>query len=87
MSNILDMDVFSLRRLIENIELNFIGENYFLIASPYIDITKTERIDTFISHFEKSPSFKTFEKITEKKGEWKGTNWSRVIRVFKVELK
>lgn len=87
MSNILDMDVFSLRRLIENIELNFIGENYFLIASPYIDISKTERIDTFISHFEKSPSFKILEKITEKKGEWRGTNWSRVIRVFKVEIK
>lgn len=86
MSNILDMDVFSLRRLIGNIELNFKGENYFLIASPYIDISKTERIDTFISHFEKSPSFEILEKITEKKSEWQGTNWSRVIRVFKADI-
>lgn len=86
MSNILDMDVFSLKKLIENIELHFTGENYFLIASPYIDISRTERIDAFVSHFESSPSFKILEKVTEKKGEWRGTNWSRVIRVFKVDL-
>jgi hypothetical protein len=86
MSNILDMDVFSLRKLIENIEDNFKGENYFLIGSPYIDISRTERIDTFVSHFEKYLSFDFLKKITEKKGQWIGTNWSRVIRVFKVDI-
>jgi hypothetical protein len=39
-----------------------------------------------MSHFENSTSFKLFERITEKKGEWNGTNWSRTIRVFKTEL-
>jgi hypothetical protein len=87
MSNVLDMELFSLTTLIKNIEENFNGINYFLISSPYIDVTRTQRLDTFMSHFENSSSFKLFERITEKKGEWSGTNWSRTIRVFKTELK
>ena len=86
MSNVLDMELFSLTTLIKNIQENFNGINYFLISSPYIDVTRTQRLDTFMSHFENLSSFKLFERITEKKGEWNGTNWSRTIRVFKTEL-
>jgi hypothetical protein len=68
MSNVLDMELFSLTNLIKNIQENFNGINYFLISSPYIDVTRTQRLDTFMSHFENSTSFKLFERITEKKG-------------------
>ncbi len=62
------MELFSLTNLIKNIQENFNGINYFLISSPYIDVTRTQRLDTFMSHFENSTSFKLFERITEKKG-------------------
>lgn len=82
MSNVLDMELFSLSKLIDNIQENFKGLNYFLISSPCIDISRTQRLDTFVSHFEKSNPFKLLKSVTEKKGQWQGTNWSRVIRVF-----
>jgi hypothetical protein len=41
---------------------------------------------TRVSHFEKHPSFKLHLSITERKGAWIGTNWSRVLRVFEVEI-
>lgn len=85
-SNVLDMDLFSLEHLITQCENNCKGLNYFVVSSPYIDSTRTERIDTFISHFRKYSSFEMINKITEKKGQWRSTNWSRVIRVFKVEI-
>ena len=86
MSNVLDMELFELSKMIGNIQENFIGLNYFLVSSPCIDISRTQRLDTFMSHFENFNSFKLLESITEKKGQWLGTNWSRAIRVFKTEL-
>lgn len=86
MSNILDIEMYSLIKLIRTIESNFEGRNYFVITSPYIDYTRTKRIETFVSHFHKYPSFKLILNITEKKGDWVGTHWSRVLRVFEVEF-
>ena len=86
MSNVLDMEMFSLMKFISTIESNFTGLNYFIITSPYIDYARTERIEAFVSHFEKYSSFKLHLSITERKGAWIGTNWSRVLRVFEVEI-
>lgn len=85
-SNIIDIDFFSLHQLLEKIETNFKGINYFVCVSPYITDTKTNRIDNFVSHFNK---FETtnIKKIDNQKGEWKGNGeWTRVVRIFKTTI-
>ena len=81
-SNILDMDVFSLSKLIELIKNNFPGENYFLCVSPYITDLKTARIDSFVNAFSDNTDFEELYKVNNKNGEWIN-NWTRVVRVFK----
>lgn len=86
-SNIIDIDFFSLHQLLEKIETNFKGINYFVCVSPYITDTKTNRIDNFVSHFNKFDTT-NIKKIDNKKGEWKGKgDWSRVVRIFKTTIK
>lgn len=85
-SNIIDIDFFSLNQLLEKIESNFKGVNYFVCVSPYITDTKTNRIDNFVSHFNK---FETtnIKRIDNQKGEWKGNgDWTRVVRIFKTKI-
>ena len=84
-SNVLDMDVFSLSKLIKLIKTNFQGENYFLCASPYITDLKTSRIDSFVNTFSGNDGFEELFKINNKTGEWIN-GWTRVVRVFKVTL-
>ena len=84
-SNILDIDFFSIKTLIEKIESNFKGKNYFVCVSPYITDLKTNRLDTFMSHFNNHDNFKVLCSINNRVGEWKN-NWSRVIRVFEVNI-
>lgn len=85
-SNILDIDLFSLSNLIELIKNNFNGENYFICASPYVNILKTNRLDSFVDSFSTKDNFELIIKINNKKGEWNGNNWTRVIRIFKANL-
>lgn len=85
-SNILDIDCFSMTDLILKIKENFSGLNYFICVSPYISEYKTQRLDDFVEAFESYDSFELIQSVTEPKGEWSGTNWTRVIRVFKVIL-
>lgn len=85
-SNILDIDLFSMTNLIDLIKLYFKGENIFICVSPFVDTFKTERINGFVQSFSGNPSFKLISSISERKGEWTGTNWSRVIRVFKCKI-
>ena len=85
-SNIIDIDLFSLHQLLEKIETNFKGINYFVCVSPYITDTKTNRIDNFVSHFNKFEST-NIKKIDNQKGEWKGNgDWTRVVRIFKTTI-
>ncbi len=84
-SNILDMDLFSLKSLIEKIESNFKGNNYFVCVSPYVTDLKTNRLDTFATHFKNNHSYKMHYKVNNRVGDWKN-EWSRVIRVFEVYL-
>lgn len=85
-SNILDIDLFSMTNLIDIIKLNFKGENIFICVSPFVDSFKTDRINGFVQSFSNNPSFKLISNISERKGEWTGTTWSRVIRVFKCNI-
>lgn len=85
-SNILDIDLFSLTQLIDLVKTTFVGENYFVCASPYVTQLKTSRLNSFVSSFLNNKNFEEFIRIDETKGNWSGTNWSRIIRVFKAEL-
>lgn len=51
-SNILDIETFNISQLINLISETQKGENIFLCVSPYIDITKTERIHSFVRYFQ-----------------------------------
>jgi hypothetical protein len=82
-SNILDIDLFSMTDLINLIKENFKGKNIFVCASPFVDTFKTERIDSFVQSFSNNSNFELISNISERNGEWAGTNWSRIIRVFK----
>ncbi len=85
-SNILDIDLFSMTDLIKLIDENFKGKNIFVCVSPFVDTFKTERINGFVESFTDNPNFHSIFRISERNGEWGGTNWSRVIRVFKCNI-
>jgi len=85
-SNILDIDLFSLTSLIERIDKNFKGVNYFVCVSPYINDLKTERLDSFMKYFSGKEKFEKFGSVSNKTGQWIN-NWTRVIRVFKATIK
>jgi hypothetical protein len=82
-SNILDIDLFSMVGLIKLIEYNFRGKNIFICASPFVSNFKTVRINGFVDSFSNKRNFQIISKISQKNGDWIGTTWSRVIRVFK----
>jgi ribosomal protein L11 methylase PrmA len=85
-SNILDIDLFSLTQLVELIKNTFKGINYFVCASPYANTLKISRLDSFVNSFSTKENFKLIKEINNRKGEWDGENWTRAIRVFKVEI-
>ena len=85
-SNILDINEYSLTSLLKLVESNFQGNNYFICVSPYINDTRTSRLNAFINYFSnKMDQFSIYQTIDNKSGEWKGS-WTRVVRVFKVSL-
>lgn len=85
LSNVIDIDeaIFSQDQLIELIKNSQSGENYFVCSSPYITDYKTNKIDNFVRSFENR---RMLLSIDERTGQWRGTNWSRVLRVFKTSL-
>ena len=85
-SNILDIDLFSMSDLINRIKSSFKGLKLFVCVSPFVSNYKTQRLDDFVKSFEEYTDFEIILSITERKGQWQGTNWSRVIRVFKAKL-
>jgi hypothetical protein len=62
-SNILDIDDYSQKHLIQLIESTLSGKNYFVCVSPYIDEIKTERLESFKRYFENK--YYTFELLLE----------------------
>lgn len=85
-SNILDIELFSMTQLLKILSDNFKGLNYFVITSPYLDVKKRTRINFFVNYFSKNNGFCEYVRIEENKGQWRGTSWTRIIRVFKVEI-
>lgn len=85
-SNILDIDLFSMNNLISLIKNNFKGNNIFICVSPFVSQLKTERIDGFVNSFSNLSKFDLKTNISERNGEWLGTNWSRIVRVFSVDI-
>ncbi|WP_181307527.1 hypothetical protein [Rufibacter sp. XAAS-G3-1] len=84
-SNVLDMEVFQLSNLLELIKNSFDGENYFICASPFVNDLKTERINSFVRYFSTLEGYTLIESISHRGCEWYN-NWTRVIRVFHVNL-
>lgn len=85
-SNILDVDGFSMAHLISIIEQTQKGVNYFVCVSPYITDAKTARIDGFVQHFANQyNTFHTFFEVESRGGEWRN-GWTRVVRLFRVNL-
>lgn len=84
-SNVLDMDKFSLMALLNLIDSSFLGINYFVCVSPYINDVRAGRLDAFSSHFFKKEKFRMIESVNNKCGEWIN-GWTRVVRVFEVNL-
>ncbi|MFT4019672.1 MAG: hypothetical protein QM668_22100 [Agriterribacter sp.] len=82
-SNILDIDLFSMNDLINFIKQNFKDQNIFICSSPYVSHIKTERVDGFVQSFSDNPNFEIISNISQMSGQWAGTSWTRVIRVFK----
>ena len=81
-SNILDMDFFSLSKLTQLIKQRFVGHNYFVIVSPYVDKLRTDRIDLFVNSFSKENGFKKIvNDINQGRGYWL-ESWTRVQRLF-----
>jgi hypothetical protein len=85
LSNILDINHFSLTYFSQLIDSNFAGTNYFICVSPYINDMRTSRLDAFVKHFSNKNNFEELKSIDNKRGEWKN-NWTRVVRIFKVTL-
>lgn len=84
-SNILDIDDFSLTYLLQLVESNFCGDNYFVCVSPYINDIRTSRIDAFVRYFSDKKDFQIIHSIKNCAGQWIN-NWTRVVRVFRVIL-
>ncbi len=82
-SNILDVDLFSLSDLLSLIDNDCSGENYFVCSSPYINDTKTSRIDSFVDYFRDKHGFEEYLCVDSRSGEWE-RSWTRVLRVFRV---
>ena len=84
-SNILDIDLFSLTQLVGLIKKTFEGENYFVCASPFVHTLKTSRLNSFVKSFSTNNNFNHIKEINEQKDEWINS-WTRVIRIFKVDI-
>ncbi|MDT3404287.1 class I SAM-dependent methyltransferase [Mucilaginibacter terrae] len=84
-SNILDIDFFSLNRLVVLIKSRFKGSNHFVIVSPYVNDTKKNRLDTFVDSFSSNTEFEVISSKENKSGTWEKT-WTRIERVFTTEI-
>jgi hypothetical protein len=84
-SNVLDIDIFSMKKLLKLVSNTSKGANIFICVSPFINDIKTARIDAFVNHFSAFVDFELIYAAENKKWEWL-KSWTRVIRVFKVKI-
>lgn len=84
-SNILDVETYSMRHLIEIMKQGVKGNNYMVCVSPYISDMKTARFDSFVNSFNMMPQFCLLYQDVALRGEWLN-NWTKLIKTFKVVL-
>jgi hypothetical protein len=84
-SNILDVELFSLQYLIDIVNRNCIGRNYFIITSPYINQTRLARINIFVNSFRNNDGFEMHYASDAPSGSWIN-GWSKAIRVYKANI-
>lgn len=84
-SNILDVEAFSMQHLIDLIKQVYVGSNYFVCVSPYINDVKTARIDSFVNYFRQNDSFRLIHQEVALRNEWTN-NWTKLIKEFSVTL-
>ncbi len=84
-SNILDVEAYSMRHLIEIMKQGVKGNNYIICVSPYIGDIKTARFDSFVNSFSAMPQFDIIFQDVAHRGEWTN-NWTKLIKTFKVVL-
>lgn len=86
-SNILDVDKFSLSHLIDVFLQTFNGENFIVIASPNINATRINRLNLFINTIIENRQHQLIKNISQGANTWiNGKNWTREIRILKVEI-
>ena len=84
-SNILDVEAYSMRHLIEIMKLGVKGNNYMVCVSPYISDIKTARFESFVNSFSPMSQFGMIFQDVAHRGEWTN-NWTKLIKTFKVKL-
>lgn len=85
-SNILDVENFSITKLIALIKSSFRGINYFIVVSPCMSSqTRRNRLSHFVNSFASRDGFSLYKSVIKQKGEWKN-EWTMILYVFKVEL-
>ena len=84
-SNILDVEAYSMKHLIEIIKQGVRGNNYMVCVSPYISDIKTARYDSFVNGFGTMSQFDMIFQDVASRGEWTN-NWTKLIKTFKVVL-
>lgn len=84
-SNILDVDSFSMRYLIDLVKRSYRGLNYFVCVSPYINDIKTARFESFVNGFSRDASFCEIYKDDAARGEWIN-NWTKLINMFRFDI-
>lgn len=84
-SNILDVETYSMRHLIDIIKHGFKGNNYMVCVSPYINDVKTARFESFVNSFSSMSQFGMLFQDVAHRGEWTN-NWTKLIKIFKVKL-
>lgn len=84
-SNVIDMNFFQLHDLIGLLRRNSTGLTYYVLASPFVSITKTQRLETFVEEISDGVKNQLLVTDSKKSGTWH-RGWSKVIRVFKTEL-
>jgi len=81
-SNILDIQDYSVGRLLNLMDSIKVEKEYYVCVSPYIDEIRSNRIEHFINHFTSSPNFLVYhDTINTKTNEfWECNNTFRTKR-------
>lgn len=80
-SNVIDMEFFQLHNLIELLRTTSSGSTYYVVVSPFITTTQTQRIQTFMEEICDGVNSQLLLSDDKKRYDWIRT-WSKVIRVF-----